>query len=100
GMDFAAACDFRLATAESVFAHPGTKLGIITGFGGTQAVPRIMKPAASAEFFYTGKMFRAEEMKRGGFLTECFSSVSGYGFLCLAPEFENCGRRTESFSAA
>lgn len=76
GMDFAAACDFRLATAESVFAHPGTKLGIITGFGGTQAIPRIMKPAAAAEFFCTGDMFRAEEMKRGGFLTEYFSSAT------------------------
>ncbi|QAR32304.1 enoyl-CoA hydratase/isomerase family protein [Geovibrio thiophilus] len=76
GMDFAAACDFRLATAESVFAHPGTKLGIITGFGGTQAIPRIMKPAASAEFFCTGEMFRSEEMKRGGFLTEIFPSAA------------------------
>ncbi|GAB1535785.1 enoyl-CoA hydratase-related protein [Geovibrio sp. ADMFC3] len=76
GMDFAAACDFRLATAESVFAHPGTKLGIITGFGGTQAIPRIMKPAAAADFFYTGEMFRADVMKKNGFLLDVFSSAA------------------------
>ncbi len=69
GMDFAAACDFRFATAKSKFAHPGAKLGIITGFGGTQAIPRLMTSAGANEFLITGSAFDAEFMKRCGFLT-------------------------------
>lgn len=73
GMDFAAACDMRLAVKGSKFAHPGSKLGIITGFGGTQAVPREMTPALAAEFFFTGDIFTAEAMHRGGFLLDVFA---------------------------
>jgi len=69
GMDFAAACDFRFATAKSKFAHPGSKLGIITGFGGTQAIPRLMTSASANEFLITGGVFTAEYMQKGGFLT-------------------------------
>lgn len=70
GMDFAAACDFRFATAKSKFAHPGAKLGIITGFGGTQAIPRLMTPAGANEFLITGNAFDASFMKHHGFLTD------------------------------
>jgi enoyl-CoA hydratase len=76
GMDFAAACDIRLATAESKFAHPGSKLGIITGFGGTQAVPREITPALASEFFFTGEIFTAETMKKGGFLLDFFTDFN------------------------
>jgi len=69
GMDFSAACDFRFATARSKFAHPGAKLGIITGFGGTQGIPRLMTSSGANEFLITGNTFDAEYMKRNGFLT-------------------------------
>ena len=68
GMDFAASCDFRYATGKSKFAHPGAKLGIITGFGGTQAIPRLMQSASASEFLITGNAFDAEYMHRSGFL--------------------------------
>ncbi|TCK61820.1 enoyl-CoA hydratase/isomerase family protein [Seleniivibrio woodruffii] len=68
GMDFAAACDFRYATGKSKFAHPGSKLGIITGFGGTQAIPRLMKSACASEFLITGNAFDTDYMLKGGFL--------------------------------
>lgn len=70
GMDFAASCDFRFATGKSKFAHPGSKLGIITGFGGTQAMPRIMTPACAGEFLITGSVFTADYMHRAGFLMD------------------------------
>lgn len=69
GMDFAASCDFRFATGKSKFAHPGSKLGIITGFGGTQAMPRLMTSAGAAEFLITGGVFSAEFMQKNSFLT-------------------------------
>ncbi|MCA1555613.1 MAG: enoyl-CoA hydratase/isomerase family protein [Acidobacteria bacterium] len=35
GLDLALACDLRCASPSAVFAHPGARLGIITGWGGT-----------------------------------------------------------------
>lgn len=68
GMDFAVACDFRFATEDSKFAHPGTKLGIITGFGGTQRITRIMKRPQVTELFISGNIFDAHFMLEGGYL--------------------------------
>lgn len=68
GVDFAAAADFRFATKRSKFAHPGSKLGIITGFGGTQRIPRVMKQSYYQKLFITGDLFDADFMYRGGFL--------------------------------
>ena len=34
-LDLALSFDLRFATPRSRFAHPGAKLGIVTGFGGT-----------------------------------------------------------------
>lgn len=68
GMDFASAADFRIATKGSRFAHPGTKLGIITGFGGTQSVTRQMKGGYASRFFLTGNAFEADFMLESGFI--------------------------------
>jgi len=70
GMDFASACDMRIATAKSKFAHPGSKLGIITGFGGTVSVPRLMKSGYASRFFLSGDVYGAEYMLESGFLTQ------------------------------
>ena len=75
GVDFASACDFRLATAKSRFAHPGAKLGIITGFGGTQSVPRLMKSGYANRFFLSGNVFDAEFMHESGFLTGVYENA-------------------------
>jgi enoyl-CoA hydratase len=74
GMDFASACDFRFATVKSKFSHPGAKLGIITGFGGTQRIPRLIKYRHNIEIFYTGNVFDSEFMKESGFLFETFNN--------------------------
>jgi len=68
GMDFASAADFRIATKASKFAHPGTKLGIITGFGGTQSVTRQMKGGYASRFFLTGNAFESDFIFESGFL--------------------------------
>lgn len=69
GVDFSSACDFRFATARSKFAHPGSKLGIITGFGGTQSVTRQMKSGYANRFFFSGEVAPASFMYEAGFLT-------------------------------
>jgi enoyl-CoA hydratase len=40
GFDLALACDYRIASPQAVFGHRGAALGLITGWGGTQRLPR------------------------------------------------------------
>jgi enoyl-CoA hydratase len=64
GCDLALACDIRLASEQLKIAHPGAKLGIITGFGGTQKLPRIVGPNLAKEIFMTSRVYSAEEALR------------------------------------
>jgi enoyl-CoA hydratase len=70
GMDFLLACDIRLATPTSVFAHPGARMGIITGFGGTVRLPREIGRAKAGELFWSGRRVRAEEALEIGLINE------------------------------
>jgi enoyl-CoA hydratase len=50
-LDLALAFDVRFASARSRFSHPGAKLGIATGFGGTTRWRKVIgRPAANALF--------------------------------------------------
>jgi enoyl-CoA hydratase len=75
GLDFALACDTRLAASTAVFAHPGARLGIITGWGGTQRLPRLIGKARALEFFITGRPFMSNEAMRIGLLSGVFDPV-------------------------
>ena len=61
GLDFALACDLRIASPIVEFAHPGARLGIITGWGGTQRLPRLIGQSRAIEFFLTGRRVSATE---------------------------------------
>ena len=61
GLDLALACDLRVASPEAVFAHPGARLGIITGWGGTQRLPRIIGSTRALEIFATARRVTAAE---------------------------------------
>lgn len=59
--DLALACDLRIASPNAEFCHPGASLGIMTGWGGTQRLPRLIGEAAALEMFLTGKKVPAGE---------------------------------------
>jgi enoyl-CoA hydratase len=61
GLDLALACDIRCASAHAVFAHPGARLGIITGWGGTQRLPRLIGAARALEMFVTARRVTSDE---------------------------------------
>ena len=61
GLDLALACRLRCAAPEAVFAHPGARLGIITGWGGTQRLPQLIGQARALEMFLTARRIRADE---------------------------------------
>lgn len=59
-LDLALACDRRIASANATFAHPGAGLGIITGWGGTQRLPRLIGRAYAMELFFTALPINAD----------------------------------------
>jgi enoyl-CoA hydratase len=74
-LDLALACDIRLASANAIFAHPGVRLGIITGWGGTQRLPRIIGRARALEFFATARRVSSAEALGMGLITQIHDSV-------------------------
>ena len=68
-LDLAIACDIRLASANAVFAHPGARLGIITGWGGTQRLPRLIGKARALEFFVTARRLSSPEALEIGLIS-------------------------------
>jgi enoyl-CoA hydratase len=69
-LDLALACDIRLASADAVFSHPGARLGIITGWGGTQRLPRLIGKVRALEFFTTARRVSSEEALAIGLITQ------------------------------
>ena len=61
GLDLALACDLRIVSPQAVFRHPGARLGIITGWGGTQRLPTLIGRARSLEFFVTTRWIKSQE---------------------------------------
>jgi enoyl-CoA hydratase len=61
GLDLALACRVRVASPGAVFAHPGARLGIITGWGGTQRLTALVGAPLALEMFTTAKRVSAEE---------------------------------------
>jgi len=67
-LDLALSCKTRIASPRSVFAHPGADLGIVTGWGGTQLLPRLVAEAKALEMFLTAKRVEASEALRIGLI--------------------------------
>jgi enoyl-CoA hydratase len=51
GLDLALACDLRVAGPHAVFGHRGAALGVMTGWGGTQRLPRLIGKGRALQMF-------------------------------------------------
>jgi enoyl-CoA hydratase/carnithine racemase len=60
-LDLIFAFDFRFATPRARFAHPGARLGIVTGFGGTSRWRRVISRPAANQLFLANRVLNAEE---------------------------------------
>lgn len=69
-LDLALSCDLRIASPTAVFAHPGADLGIMTGWGGTQRLPRLIGEGMALDMFFTAKRVTATEALRIGLIEE------------------------------
>ena len=65
-LDLILAFDVRIATPRSRFSHPGAKLGIVTGFGGTARWRRVLGAAAARALFLGNEVFDAERAREAG----------------------------------
>jgi enoyl-CoA hydratase/carnithine racemase len=59
GLDLALACHRRIAAPSAIFGHRGAALGLVTGWGGTQRLPRLIGKARALELFITGERISA-----------------------------------------
>jgi len=74
-LDLALACKKRIATPNAVFSHPGANLGIITGWGGTQRLPRLVGAANAFEMFFLAKRVDAADALKIGLVDEIAEDV-------------------------
>jgi enoyl-CoA hydratase len=61
GLDLALACRCRIAAPNAVFGHRGAALGLITGWGGTQRLPRLIGKEHALQVFTTAEKLHARQ---------------------------------------
>lgn len=66
GLDLALACRHRIAAPHAIFGHRGAALGLITGWGGTQRLPRLIGKGKALEMFVAAEKIHAAEALRLG----------------------------------
>ncbi len=70
GLEFALACDIRIASKTAKLGSPEITLAVIPGWGGTQRLPRLIAPSKAKQLMFTGDSITAEEAYRIGLVDE------------------------------
>jgi len=70
GSEIALGCDFRICTERASFAQPEINLGVITGGGASQRLPRIIGKAKAMEMILTGKPINAQDAYKWGLVNK------------------------------
>ena len=66
GLDLALACHVRIASPNAIFGHRGAALGLMTGWGGTQRLPRLVGKGRALEMLVGAEKIHASEALRIG----------------------------------
>ncbi|KAL2506885.1 Peroxisomal fatty acid beta-oxidation multifunctional protein MFP2 [Abeliophyllum distichum] len=74
GLEVAMGCHARISTPNAQLGLPELQLGIIPGFGGTQALPRLVGLAKALEMMLTSKPVRGQEAVSLGLVDAIASS--------------------------
>ena len=72
GCEVALACSMRLASKTAKLGQPEVKLGILTGYGGSQRISRLCGKGVAHELCLTGEMISAEEALRIGLVNHIY----------------------------
>jgi len=76
GLEYAMACDFRVASDNAKFGQPEIAIGIMPGSGGTQRLPRMIGMGRAKEMIYTGSMIPAQEALALGLINHIYPQDS------------------------
>lgn len=68
--DLALGCDVRIATTTAKFSHPGPRIGIVTGWGGTALARARLGRGQARRLFRDGSVFGAREALAMGLVDE------------------------------
>jgi len=74
GCELAAACDVRLAAADSRFGIPIGRLGVTLGYTEADALARLIGPAALKYLLFSGRLIGADEALRIGLIQQVVSA--------------------------
>ena len=77
GLDLALACHHRIASPHAVFGHRGAALGLITGWGGTQRLPRLLGKTKALQMFVAAEKLHAYEAWKMGLVNEVVEDPVG-----------------------
>jgi enoyl-CoA hydratase/carnithine racemase len=66
GLDLALACHRRITTPNAIFGHRGAALGLMTGWGGTQRLPRLIGKGWALELLVAAEKVTAAQALRIG----------------------------------
>jgi 3-hydroxyacyl-CoA dehydrogenase/enoyl-CoA hydratase/3-hydroxybutyryl-CoA epimerase len=92
GLEFALACDYRVASDASVtkLGLPEVMLGLLPGGGGTQRMPKLVGIQKALEWMLTGKQVRPKQAKKSGLVDDV---VPNSVLLDIALKFAVKGKR-------
>jgi enoyl-CoA hydratase/carnithine racemase len=83
GLDLALACHHRIAAPNAVFGHRGAALGLITGWGGTQRLPRLVGKGKALEMFVAAEKVSAQRALEIGMVEAVLSDPVADALLRL-----------------
>lgn len=68
GLDLALACRARVCVPGAYLGHHGARLGLVTGWGGTQRLPRLIGRARALEHLLAAQGWSAETARAQGLM--------------------------------
>jgi enoyl-CoA hydratase/carnithine racemase len=66
GLDLALACHRRVCAPNAIFGHRGAALGLMTGWGGTQRLPRLIGKGRAMQMFLAAEKLNAHQALAAG----------------------------------
>lgn len=85
-LDLALAFDLRFATSRARFHHPGARIGIVTGFGGTSRWRKVLARSDAHRLFLESGIKSAGEAKNIGLVAEIVERVDRATLRAIDPK--------------